>query len=249
MTKRSLLWTAVGVLLLCAFACLVSLYGTHSVSFTEAQVREHLSKQVGKEMPIKGTAQLLVKSVTIKQADVRIQDGRVLASIHVEGQMKTGKKFMLSTNTVGVPSYAEGAFFFKPEKVEVEKFGYEGGSPKEAISRFADRYVSDNKLRTLAEDVAPKVEEWVTNLAQNTSIYALERWPVYRLKDDVKGVVIKASLESVKVDKDRIVVTFSLWQLTVSVFFGIAFFLLALGLAWAMIQNPLLGTGVLLLTS
>ena len=112
--------------------------------------------------------------------------------------------------------------FFKPDKVEVQKFAYEGGAPTELFTLFAKRYVSDDKARQLVEDKAPTVESWMTTAAQNAAVHTLEQRPVYRPKDDVKGLLIKASLASATIDEDRIAVTFSIWQLTLSVLFGIS---------------------------
>ena len=38
--------------------------------------------------------------------------------------------------------------------------------------------------------------------------------PVYRFKDDVKGVVLKAALVDVAIEQNTLTVTFSLWNLT-----------------------------------
>jgi hypothetical protein len=171
---------------------------------------------------------------------VHIDDRRVIALVAVDGVLRTGKKFALTAYTVGVPEYADGAFYFKTQDVEVQKFAYEGSTPTELFSTFARRYVSDEKLRQLVEDRAPRLEKWMTATAQDAAIRALEHIPMYRPKDDVKGLLIRASLDSVKIDQDRIVLTFTLWKLTITVLLGTILFAAAIGAMLALLSGPIL---------
>jgi len=241
MTRKALMWAAVAALFLLGIAGLWSTYGTQQVTFTEAQVQERINRQLDREFPVKGAAHLLVKSIKVRAATIHIQDGRIIALVDVEGTLRTNKGFTLTAYAVGIPTYSFGELFFKPDKIEVQKFAYEGGTPAQLFSGFARRYVSDDKARQLIEDTAPAVESWMTSVAQNAAVYTLERRPVYRLKDGVKGFLIKASLASVTIDRDLIVVTFSIWQLTLSVLLG-AFCLMAgiVVLWWILIPNSLL---------
>jgi hypothetical protein len=221
MTRKGWLWAAAVALFLLAIAGFWGIYGTQRVTFSEAQVQELINKQLDKDVPVKGAAHLLVKTINVRSATVHIQDGRVLVLIDVEGTLRTNKKFSLTAYAIGVPAYSFGELFFKPDKIEVQKFAYEGTSPTELFGRFAKRYISDDKARQLVEDKAPAIEGWMTTVAQSAVVHTLEERPVYRLKDGVKGLLIKASLESVAIDQDRVAVTFSIWQLTLSVLFGI----------------------------
>jgi hypothetical protein len=221
MTRKGLIRAGIVALFLLAIAGFWGIYGTHRVTFTETQVQDIINKQLNKDFPVKGAAHLLVKTISVRGATVHIQDNRVLVLVDVEGTLRTNKKFSLTAYAIGVPTYSFGELFFKPDKIEVQKFAYEGSSPTELFGRFARRYISDDKARQLVEDGAPAVESWMTSVAQSAVVHTLEERPVYRPKDGVKGLLIKASLESVAIDQDRIAVTFSIWQLTLSVLFGI----------------------------
>ena len=247
MIRRNLMWGGVVMLFVLAVGGLWALYGTHTVTLSEAQVQERINRQINKEFTIQGRARVLVKSVSIKSAEVHIEDAHVNAFIDLEGTLRTGKKFTLTAYAVGVPTYAHGEFYFKPEMMQVQKFAYEGSTPTEIFTRFAKRYVSDDKVRQLIEDKAPKLEEWMTTLAQNAATHSLEKRPVYRPKDDVKGLLMKASLESVSIDQHNIVVTFSLWQLTLSVLLGVCCLIAAIGFMVVMFEYPLLGVTLTLL--
>jgi hypothetical protein len=241
MTRRALMWAGVVLLFLLAVGGLWAIHGERSVTLTEAQIQERINKQLDKDFPVKGAAHLLLKTVNVKKATVHIQDGHVIALIDVEGTLRGNKKFTLTTYSVGVPTYSFGEFFFKPDKVEVQKFAYEGSTPTELFTRFARRYVSDDKTRRLIEDKAPKAEAWMTVVAENAATGFLARRPVYRPKDDVRGLLIKASLESVKVNQGHVVITFSLWQLTGSVLFGLLCLISFVVAAWVLIKHPFLG--------
>jgi hypothetical protein len=80
----------------------------------------------------------------------------------------------------------------------------------------------------------------MTTVAQNAAVHTLEQPPVYRLKDGVKGLLIKASLASLTIDQDRLVVTFSIWQLTLSVLFGFLRLIGGIVLMLILIAHPLL---------
>jgi hypothetical protein len=62
----------------------------------------------------------------------------------------------------------------------------------------------------------------------------LEHRPVYRPKDDVKGLLIRASLDAVNIEQDRVVLTFTLWQLTLGVVVGLVALLAGICLTMAL---------------
>jgi hypothetical protein len=247
MTRRGLMWAGVVALFLLAIGGFWGFYGTHRVTFTEAQVQELINKQLDRDFPVKGAAHLLVKTINVRSATIHIQDNRIVALVDVEGTLRTNKAFTLTAYAIGVPTYSFGELFFKPDKIEVQKFAYQGSTPTELFTRFAKRYVSDDKARQLVEDKAPAVESWMTTVAQAAAVHTLEQRPVYRLKDDVKGLLVKASLASVTIDQDRIAVTFSIWQLTVSVLFGILCLIGGIVVILILLAYPLLDFAIIAL--
>ena len=247
MTRRGLMWAGVFALFLLAIAGSWGVYGTHRVTFTEAQVQELINKQIDRDSPVKGAAHLLVKTINVRSATIHIQDNSIIALIDVEGKLRTNKAFTLTAYAIGVPTYSFGELFFKPDKIEVQKFAYEGSTPTELFTRFAKHYVSDDKARQLVEDKAPAIESWMTTVAQTAAVHALQQRPVYRPKDDVKGLLIRASLASVTIDQDRIAVTFSIWQLTLSVLFGIFCLLSGIVIIFNLLAYPLLDFAIIAL--
>ena len=244
MTKRQWMWIGIGAIFLVGFFFLFKMVGTHTVTITEPQLKGYVASVVGKEFPVKG-AGTWVKTAMVKSADVSIEGDKLHAVIEIEGTLRANKKFNLSTNAVGVPFYQSGEFFFKPEKVEVKKWAYQGASPAEIAEAASKRYVTDEGLKNIIKDAAPKIENWVTSVAQSALVHAPATTEIYTLKSDAKGIVVKAALDSVVVDKNEIKIVFSLWQLTVSAFIGFALLLIGIALAWGLITHP--GVGLTML--
>src|SRR5262249_26162921 len=153
-------------------------HGIKSVSISENFAKEQLSKKVGKDLPIKGPAQIAIKKASLQEIDVHIRDGQINISARIEGDLRFGKSFSLVSSATGVPSYAEGAFYFHPEKINVQELSLQG-----------------QKVLTGG---------WMTSLVDAAALHAFEKRPVYRLKDDVKGHILRSTLTSIKVEGDRI---------------------------------------------
>ncbi len=249
MRRRHLFWAVAAILTVVAVAFLFTVFGTHQITLTEAQVQERVAPQVGKEFPVGGKAGLLIKAVTIKNAEVDIGDGRVSVLFTVDGSLRLDKQFTLTAFAVGVPTYAGSAFYFKPDKVEVREFAYQGNTPGEAIKNFADKYITNEGIHDFVADSADKVEEWVTDLAQAAAVHTLDKRPVYELKDDFKGFVISSALQSVEVKGDTLVVTFSLLQLTISALIGLLILAAAVALTVGLLMNPEIGLALLFFSS
>jgi hypothetical protein len=222
MLGRRLSWIAAAALLLLGAIGLWGVYGTRTVSLDETRIQTVVAKEVGKEFPLKGAPALLVKSVSAKSATVRIRDGQATILVGVEGALRSGKKFGLTAFARGVPRYSAGEFYFEPEKVEVRDFTYENMNLGEALTQLGFRSLANSKIGQLIQSKAQLAEEWATAVAETAVRDVFERRPVFRLKDDARGMLLKSSLEQVTIDNDRIVVVFSLWSLTVFVFMGAA---------------------------
>jgi len=241
MNKRSLYYWGIGAVCALAVALLWGIFGTHSVSFNEDEIRSRIRQHLNEDIAVSGLAKVAVKSLHLTGIDLRLGNGTIAAAFDVKGRLRFGKEFSMRVRAAGIPRYEAGAFYLRPEKIEVLSFAFSGEKPAEALSAAADRYVSDPKKATLAKDIAAKLEGWVTDAAENAATYALSKRPVYQLKDEGKGWVIQSALKTLKVEPGKATVTFSLTQLTVSVVTG--FFFLVLGIVGfvALILHPTWG--------
>ena len=66
--------------------------------------------------------------------------------------------------------------------------------------------------------------------------------PVYRFKDDLKGIVGKAALGDITMQPDAIVITLSVARLTVTVAIGIAALLVIVVLIVQLVRHPRWGS-------
>ena len=83
----------------------------------------------------------------------------------------------------------------------------------------------------------------VQRLAETAIKAYLATRPVYRFKDDFKGFVLKAALINVAIEQNTLVVTFSLWSLTVTAVLFVLVLIGALAFIVFLIRHPLWGVG------
>lgn len=220
MTKRSVLFAAkaaLGVLAICAAGFMVwaAFWGDIVVKRNEAQVREIVGRQLERMASEEGQKKNAVaKNLRIKRVEVSLDD-RITVTAEVEGR-RFAQAFSATVHAIGVPVYrpVDKAFFFKASEFKVVAFSYQDGPVTERATSFVRRITRNEEANHLAAELASKLEAWVTALAETSVKRGLERFPVYRLKDDFKGQLISASLKSVEVKGGEIVAVVSVWQLT-----------------------------------
>jgi hypothetical protein len=240
-TYRTLLWTIVPLLLVAAAIGLIAVHGRLQVTLTQAEIQERVEKQLDKDFPISGVSGLIVKSARLNAVTIEFDDSKALVAFNLEGRLTTGKSFAITASAIGSPLYSSGEFFFKPDSIAIEDVTYEGGNPTEALDSLLQRRIRSERIRKLISGKTRHVEEWAIKLAERVATKVLLEKPVYRPKDDVKGYLVKASLESVVIAGDHLLITFSLWQLTITVVIGIACLAGAIVLAIALVRHPSLG--------
>jgi hypothetical protein len=223
MSRRKLAWIAVALVGVIATGGLfLSTFRTSKVVFTEAEIQERLNLQLPKT----------VRGLTIERVAAHLADNRLALRIELEGAVLR-QPVSAIVSARGVPRYeARGAaLYFDADDIEFDQL------------TVASRNVigaDDAAARTpLSAAVGPVVRR----LAEAGITAYLATRPVYRFKNDVKGFVLKASLADVTISQNALVVTFSLWNLTVTcaVF---AFILIgALSIIYLLIRHPLWGLG------
>src|SRR5262249_13048294 len=104
---------------------------------------------------------------------------------------------------------SDGAFYFHPDKIKVQELSYQGQPTY--------------------------VEDWTAPLVEAAAMHAFEKRPIYRLKNDAKGFILRSSLTSMNVVGDHIEITFSLWQITAAVLAGILLLILTVAFALVLV--------------
>jgi hypothetical protein len=195
-------------------AGLMTLRASQEVAFTPAQLQRRVDPLLDKDLPLKGPAADIVASLQARKVDVAIADGRVAIALLLQGKLIVGPPFSLAASLRGTPRYDDGAFYFEPEDVRLEKFalGEEGklaGALAAGLARLAGPGAAE-----LVDKKRRELENAARGLAENAIKAELEKRPFYRLKDDAKGDVLRATLDSLAVEGDRLVIRFTLWRAT-----------------------------------
>ena len=217
MNKRRVVWiglAAVGALVVAGLAW--SAFGPTTIVLTAPQIQERINRALPREF----------KGVTVERATVTIADDKV--ALRVEARASAlGQTLNIAVSARGVPRYepAQGEIFFDAEDVKIEDASLVGGALAERLSaRLGDR--------------APMFRNAA---AAGVTAYLAAR-PVYRFKDDLKGIVGKAALGHISVQHDAIVITVSVARLTTTVAIALAVLLVIVVLVVQLIRHPRWGS-------
>jgi hypothetical protein len=237
MTKRKGAWMGLAV---AALASVIGIAvgvsgGTYTVRLTQEEVQQKIDQKLAhKDTFKKGPA-----SIRVKNARAELTD-RLLVHVDMEGEQLFKTHFSLSTVATGEVSYRDGEFFFTPAKdgVRIENFQYDGPPIAERIVKRSERYLTNRGLRNAVEDAAPHVEAWMKASAEYGATAYLSKAPIYRLKNDFKGIVAKAALEKVEIKDGKLAITFTIWHLAYMVVAWIFVLIMVLGFMFALMQSP-----------
>jgi hypothetical protein len=163
---------------------------------------------------------------------VALTDDRLILKIEAEGR-KLGQPFTVVASARGRPRYDPElqAFLFEADNVTIEKLTIRGGTVAEKADDVAARL--KGRLGEVLKDSASKIGASATGLAEQGIKYYLAAYPIYRLKDDAKGLVVRTVLRTLAIENGALVVTVSLWGITLS---GFGWGLLLLMVAVSMVQ-------------
>src|SRR5262249_51793361 len=158
-------------------------------TFTAAQLQERVNRTLPREF----------KGVTVDAATVTIAESRIALRVDVHASA-AGQSFSATASARGVPVYdsEHGAIHFDADNVEVSNVKASGSLASRLEGRLGGRL----------EEAASKL------VAAGIKAYLAAR-PVYRFKDDVKGIVLKAAVSNIAIENDLLVITVSLLNLII----------------------------------
>jgi hypothetical protein len=221
MTKRRLAWIAAAILGVVGIAgALWSTITGGRIELTAAQLQERVNRALPRQF----------KGVTVDSATVAIADGRIELTVEVHATA-VGQSFAATASARGMPVYEakRGEFHFDADNVAVSKIRPTGGNLADRLDR--------SRLGQRLEETAGKL------VAAGVKAYLAAR-PVYRFKDDVKGIVLKAAVANVAIEGDRLVITVSLISLTRTVALYLGLLVLAVILITRLRLDPGWGSGL-----
>jgi|HubBroStandDraft_6_1064221.scaffolds.fasta_scaffold522478_2 hypothetical protein len=201
MTIRPLAWIAAAVLGAAAIAgALWSAFGTSKVVLTDAQLQERINRQLPHE----------VKGVMIERATVTIAENQIALRVEVRASA-LGRTFATAAFARGIPRYdaERGEVFFDADDVKLDDFtmGDAAGRADQLGGRLG-ALVGENltRIKTAAASA----------IAAGVKAYLAAR-PVYRFKDDAKGLVLKAAITDVAIEGNAVAIGVSLLNLSMMV--------------------------------
>ncbi len=224
MTRRRWTWVALAILGgFTAAGALWSVFGPDRIVLTTSELQARINRSLPREF----------RGVTVERATVTVADDRVALRVETHAAV-LGQTFSAVVYARGIPRFSpdRGEFFFDADEVKVTDFAATGGSVAVRIDRLGA------SLRERAEAAAGKLVE------VGLRAYLAER-PVYRFKDDLKGIVLKAAVSNVATRGDAILITMSLVTLTVMTAASLAALLVITFLMAQLVRHPDWGLSVL----
>ena len=221
MSKRALAWIVVALAgLLSTAGLLFFMFGTSKLTFSEAEVQERLNNKLPRT----------VRDMTIERMVARLAENRMALRVEVKGTVLR-QPIAAVVTARGVPRYEaqKGEMFFDADDVKLGQL------------TVAGRSVAGEEDAATRKRLAEAASKAVQGLAQAAIKAYLASRPVYRFKEDFKGVVLKAALVDVAIQDNTLAVTFSLWRLSTMVaVFAFALFAVLLA-ALLLVRHPLWG--------
>jgi len=221
MSKRRIAWIAVALVGLLSAAGLVwSMFGSDRLTFTAAELQSRLNQQLPRT----------VRDVTIERVNVALADNRLALRIALQARVLQ-QPVSATVSARGVPRYAadQAAMYFDADDIKIEQLAIAG---RTVVGQEGGRL--GNTVRSTLQGVAES----------GIKAYLATR-PVYRFKDDFKGVVLKAALVNVAIEQNTLAVTFSLWNLTVATgVFVLGLIILVLVIYW-LVRHPRWGLDII----
>jgi hypothetical protein len=225
MSKRKLAWIVVAfVAVLSTVGLFMTMSGNRKLVFTESDIQAHLNQQLPKT----------IREATIERVAVSLAENRLALRVEMQGAaMRQPVSAVVSAR--GVPRYEarSGEMFFDADDVKIDQLTFAGRSVTGA---------EDAAKRTRLTEAAGSAVQRVAETA--IKVYLAAR-PAYRFKEDFKGFVLKAALVGVTIEQNALVVTFSIWNLTLTC--GILAFVSigTLLVMYLLIRHPLWGVGII----
>lgn len=217
MTTARLLCIALPLAAVTLAGAALSAFGPERIALTQAELQERINRELPRQF----------HSVTVERATVTLADGRITVRAETRAQA-LGKTIASATVARGVPQYnaERGEVFFDADDVKIEDSG-SGGLVQQLGLRIGGR------LGEQLQQNMPKVDAAAASLVAGSIKTWLAGRPVYRLKEDIPGLVFKATLKDMTVEGDALVIGLSLIRLSAAAIAwlcGLA--LVVLGAVW-----------------
>jgi hypothetical protein len=200
-TKRRLVWIAAGLSGALAIAGMVwSSFGTSRIVLTDTRLQERFNPGLPRQ----------VKGVTIERATIKIAENHIALTIDVRASA-LNQTFAAAVFARGIPRLdaERGELFFDADDVKLENItiGNSEGNADQSGGRLGGLMAKNLKgIKAVASSV----------IASGVKGYLAAR-PVYRVKDDLKGLVLKSTVTGLTIEGNAVAISLSLLSVSVMV--------------------------------
>lgn len=241
MTKRNVLWAvSVSFIILSLVGIVYGIGKIENITLTEDRVQA----MIDAKLPVSK------KNITVNAVQVRLLPDVVQLSFDADGK-KLRQPFHVSAQATGELMYnsLDGTFHFHPRDIKIDTLTFRGGKISGKVGGVIDRFVDSKKLVDNKEFIGNKAEEWIHSLMTSTVAATLQKIPIYKLPNNVKGNAVRMLLTSVEIGEGTITAHLSFWQLTKMIALYFLIFLTAIGILGALLMYPGLGMSALIIGS
>lgn len=143
--------------------------------------QEEIQRHIDAHMPH------TVRDIQVTSVSLRLADGRAEIRASAQGRPFDRPISRLAIRSTGAPRYDSlaGVFYLAAVETHAERVGYQDGTPYRQIMREGQ--------------------------AAYALGLALERFPLYRLRNDGPEWVVRTALDSVEIAEDRLVARLTVW--------------------------------------
>jgi hypothetical protein len=200
----------------------LSAFGPQRIALNEAELQERINRALPRQF----------HGVTAERATVGLADSRI--SVRIETRTTVlGRALTAAAVARGVPLYnaERGEVFFDAEDVRLEDSGNGGLVTQLSLS-------AGGRLGEHIEQNLSRVDAAAAGLVARGIKAWLAARPVYRFKDDIKGLVLKASVRDIAIEGNTLVIDVSLIKLTTAVASWLLGLLLVVVVVVWMLNDP-----------
>jgi hypothetical protein len=130
---------------------------------------------------------------------VILDDDMMMLKVEAEGR-KLGQPFSVVASARGRPRYDpdRGALFFEPDNVTIEDLTLRGSSGGDRVENRTGRL--KDRLGEIVKDKAAAIDISAAKIAEQGIKLYLSTFPIYRVKEGAKGLVVRAVLRAVAIE-------------------------------------------------
>ncbi len=233
------LGTALGFFLAAALIAWFAINGgTYTIVITQQEAQQQMDVALAKRA-------LENPKLAVSDATVAFVDDHLILDAHVMGFF-LNRVTATDIHITGSPNYRSGSFYFYPNTpIEFNNTKISKTTTLPLNSKWEEdlrmrlhRFAEKHDLEDLTNTFKKNFTKWASTEASPIMIAFLDRHPVYTMKNDYKGLAVRAIVSKVQVVDSTLHVTLSVSQLGYSILLALVCICVTGFLLFALFNNP-----------